>query len=82
MTVPEHNALRALTGGFSNTFNDSNTTDLLTSSMTSLVMACTETPENINILWCFGTSHHQRSHRRGEEIGSITIVKCIRKSAR
>ena len=49
MTVPEHNALRALMGGFSNVFNDSNTTDLLTSSMTSLVMACTETPKNINI---------------------------------
>tara|TARA_B100001013_G_scaffold35077_1_gene18920 strand:- start:1054 stop:1260 length:207 start_codon:yes stop_codon:yes gene_type:complete len=49
MTVPEHNAFLASTGGFSNVFNDSNTTDLLTSSMTSLVMACTETPKNINI---------------------------------
>ena len=49
MTVPEHNALRALTGGSFNVFTDSNTTDLLTSSMTSLVMACTETPEKINI---------------------------------
>tara|TARA_Y100000310_G_scaffold159803_1_gene159498 strand:+ start:620 stop:826 length:207 start_codon:yes stop_codon:yes gene_type:complete len=49
MTVPEHNALRASTDGFSNLFNDSNTTDLLTSSMTSLVTACTETPQNINI---------------------------------
>ena len=49
MTVPEHNALRALIGGFFNVFNDSNTTDFLTSSMTSLVMACTETPKNINI---------------------------------
>ena len=49
MTVPEHNALRESTGGLSNLFNDSNTTDFLTSSMTSLVMACTETPQNINI---------------------------------
>ena len=49
MTVPEHNALRALTGGSFNVFTDSNTTDLLTSSMTSLVMACTEAPQSINI---------------------------------
>ena len=49
MTVPEHNALRALIGGFFNAFTDSNTTDFLSSSMTSLVMACTETPQNINI---------------------------------
>ena len=49
MTVPEHNALRALTGGSFNVFTDSKTTDFLTSYMTSLVMACTETPKNINI---------------------------------
>lgn len=49
MTVPEHNALGALTGGFSNVFNDSNTTDFLTSSIISLVIACAETPKNINI---------------------------------
>jgi hypothetical protein len=68
MTVPEHNALRASTGGFSNLFNDSNTTDFFTSSMTSLVMACTETPKNINI------EKHNKSTRLNFSIFSLLKV--------
>ena len=68
MTVPEHNALRALTGGFFNVFNDSNTTDLLTSSMTSLVMACTETLKKINI------EKHNKNTRLNFSIFSLLKV--------
>ena len=68
MTVPEHNPLRASTGGFSNLFIDSNTTDFLTSSMTSLVMACTETPQNINI------EKHNKNTRLNFSIFSLLKV--------
>tara|TARA_B110000116_G_C16635216_1_gene490245 strand:+ start:41 stop:250 length:210 start_codon:yes stop_codon:yes gene_type:complete len=49
MTAPEHNPFWAVTGGFSNLLIDSNTTDFLTCSTTSLVMACTEALKKINI---------------------------------
>tara|TARA_B100000586_G_scaffold253561_1_gene214318 strand:- start:308 stop:514 length:207 start_codon:yes stop_codon:yes gene_type:complete len=68
MTVPEHNELRALIGGFFNLFTDSNTTDLLTSSMTSLVMACTGTPKNINI------EKHNKKNRLNFPIFSLLKV--------